>query len=30
MRWSGIYETNKAVIGEDPNLIYVGIELELK
>lgn len=30
MRWSGIYEINKAVIGEDPNLIYVGIELELK
>lgn len=28
--WGGIYEANKAVIGEDPNLIYVGIELELQ
>ena len=30
MLWSDIYETNKAVIGEDPNLIYVGIELTLQ
>lgn len=30
MRWSGIYEANKALIGEDPNLLYVGIELELE
>lgn len=29
MLWSGIYEANRAVIGEDPNLIYVGIELQL-
>lgn len=28
--WSDIYETNQAVIGGDPNLIYVGIELELE
>lgn len=30
MRWSDLYEENRAVIGEDPNLIYVGIELQLK
>lgn len=30
MRWSDIYETNKTVIGKDPNLIHVGIELTLK
>ncbi|MDE7428464.1 MAG: hypothetical protein K2N00_04215, partial [Lachnospiraceae bacterium] len=30
MRWSGIYETNKALIGDDPDLLYVGIELELE
>ena len=30
MRWSGIYEANKTLIGEDPNLLYVGIELELE
>lgn len=29
MLWRDIYETNKAVIGEDPNLIYVGVELTL-
>lgn len=29
MRWSGIYETNKALIGDDPNLLYVGIELQM-
>lgn len=30
MRWSGIYEANKALIGDDPDLLYVGIELELE
>ena len=30
MRWSSIYEANKALIGDDPNLLYVGIELELE
>lgn len=30
MRWSDLYEENRAVIGEDPNLIYVGIKLQLK
>lgn len=30
MLWSGIYETNKTVIGENPDLIYVGIELTLQ
>lgn len=30
MRWSDLYEDNRAVIGEDPNLIYVGIELQLQ
>lgn len=30
MLWSGIYETNKKVIGENPDLIYVGIELTLQ
>lgn len=29
MRWSGLYEQNKDVIGEDPNLLYVGITLQL-
>lgn len=29
MRWSGLYETNKAVIGENPDLLYVGITLQL-
>lgn len=29
MRWSGIYEANKALIGDDPDLLYVGIELKL-
>ncbi len=29
MRWSGIYEQNKEVIGEDPDLLYVGITLQL-
>ena len=30
MRWNGIYEANKALIGDDPDLLYVGIELELE
>lgn len=30
MRWSGLYEQNKEVIGEDPDLLYVGITLQLK
>ena len=30
MLWGDIYEANKMVIGEDPNLIYVGIELTLQ
>lgn len=30
MCWSRIYEANKALIGDDPNLLYVGIELELE
>lgn len=30
MLWSEIYDKNRDVIGEDPNLIYVGIELELR
>lgn len=30
MRWSAIYEANKALIGDDPDLLYVGIELELE
>ncbi len=30
MLWSGIYEANKAVIGDNPDLIYVGVELQLK
>lgn len=29
MYWSEIYEANKAVIGENPDLLYVGIELTL-
>ena len=27
MYWSGIYEANRELIGDDPNLIYVGWEL---
>lgn len=30
MRWNSIYEANKALIGDDPDLLYVGIELELE
>lgn len=26
-RWSGLYERNKDVIGENPDLLYVGITL---
>lgn len=29
MRWSGLYENNKAVIGDNPDLLYVGITLQL-
>lgn len=29
MLWNGLYETNKEVIGEDPDLLYVGITLQL-
>ena len=27
--WSSIYETNRELIGDDPNLIYVGWQLEM-
>lgn len=27
--WSGLYEQNKAVIGDNPDLLYVGITLQL-
>ncbi len=30
MRWSGLYEKNKDAIGENPDLLYVGIMLQLK
>lgn len=30
MRWSGLYEHNKDVVGENPDLLYVGITLQLK
>lgn len=29
MRWGGLYEKNKDVIGENPDLLYVGVELHL-
>lgn len=29
MLWSGLYERNKAVVGDDPDLLYVGITLQL-
>lgn len=29
MRWNQLYEANRAVIGENPDLLYVGIELQL-
>ncbi len=29
MRWGGLYEKNKDVIGENPDLLYVGITLQL-
>lgn len=29
MRWSELYEQNKEIIGEDPDLLYVGIVLQL-
>lgn len=29
MLWSGLYEQNKDVIGENPDLLYVGITLQL-
>ncbi|HDL41749.1 MAG TPA: LysM peptidoglycan-binding domain-containing protein [Actinobacteria bacterium] len=28
-RWKGIYEGNRAVIGDDPNLIYPGQQYDL-
>ena len=30
MCWSSIYEANRSLIGDDPNLIYVGWELEIE
>ncbi len=30
MLWSGLYERNKDVVGDDPDLLYVGITLQLK
>lgn len=30
MLWSGLYQQNKDVIGDDPDLLYVGITLQLK
>ena len=29
MLWSGLYEQNKDVVGDDPDLLYVGITLQL-
>lgn len=29
MYWRGIYEANRSLIGDNPNLIYVGWELEI-
>ena len=29
MRWNGLYERNKDVVGENPDLLYVGITLQL-
>lgn len=29
MLWSALYETNKVVIGDNPDLLYVGITLQL-
>ena len=29
MYWSGIYEDNRELMGDDPNLIYVGWELKI-
>lgn len=29
MRWSGLYEQNKEVVGENPDLLYVGITIQL-
>ena len=29
MHWSGLYEQNKDLIGENPDLLYVGITLQL-
>lgn len=29
MYWSSIYEANRELIGDDPNLIYVGWELKI-
>ena len=30
MLWSGLYERNQDVIGDNPDLLYVGITLQLK
>lgn len=30
MLWSALYERNKDVVGDDPDLLYVGITLQLK
>ena len=30
MYWTDIYEANRAVIGENPDLLYVGISLDLR
>ena len=29
MKWGSIYQANKAVVGDDPDLLYVGIELQI-
>lgn len=29
MKWGSIYQANKAVIGDDPDLLYIGIELQI-
>jgi len=29
MYWGGIYEANQELIGEDPDLLYIGIKLQL-
>ena len=29
MEWGSIYQVNRAVIGDDPDLLYIGIELQI-